>query len=231
MPRLARYSRHPMTRCTDTDDSSAILKVLAHDLPSPARALRQYKMLLDMVDGFELPEEAAKWFGRIDDSLDRMDRLHVALAELSAAARSGVRGSEPVEVWPIAEAIASDLAVTLRTTGKSPRSPATGDVLTTIFSHLLQNIVDHAGDGAQAELSIARGVVILKDNGRGIDARLQDQIFLPFRPVAPHDSPHRGMGLPLVSRLCRALGGSVVVDLPDTGGVEVRLQLPMVSDE
>jgi signal transduction histidine kinase len=220
-----------MTRCTDTDDTNAMLKILAHDLPSPARALRQYKMLLDLVEGFVIPDDAAKWFARMDDVLDRMDRIHCALAELSEASSYRVCGSDSVEVWPIAEAVASDIGVSLQTVGPSPRSLATQEVLTHIFSHLLRNIRDHAGAGTQAELCIEGAVVILKDDGTGIAPRLRDQIFLPFRPVAAHESPHRGMGLPLVARLCRALGGSVVVDLPDPGGVEVRLQLPMVSDE
>ena len=70
-------------RAQDEASSTKLIHVLAHDLRGPARALRQYLVLLKQDMGHELSETSSRYTKRMQDILDRMDERLDALLSLA----------------------------------------------------------------------------------------------------------------------------------------------------
>jgi signal transduction histidine kinase len=66
----------------------------------------------------------------------------------------------------------------------------------------------------------------VRDNGEGMDKETRDRIFTPFFTTK---GPDRGMGLGLtiVWRVARSLGGSVAAESAPGQGAEFRVRLPV----
>jgi two-component system, cell cycle sensor histidine kinase and response regulator CckA len=70
-------------------------------------------------------------------------------------------------------------------------------------------------------------VLDVGDDGEGIDRELLDHLFEPFFSTR---SDHIGMGLTVMRRVARDLGGDVEVDSEPGRGTTVRMWLPGVAD-
>ncbi len=64
------------------------------------------------------------------------------------------------------------------------------------------------------------------DNGRGIDPRYHQEIFLPGRRLADADAEGSGMGLAIVKKIVDYYGGSIYVDPTCTAGTALVVALP-----
>lgn len=100
-----------------------------------------------------------------------------------------------------------------------------------ILVNLLTNAVRHASDGGRVEVTAfpegARVVLLVTDDGPGIDPSRVDEIFDVYATAPSEESRGMGLGLPLSRRLARLLGGELVaVHRPGQGGC-FRLELPV----
>lgn len=219
-----------MLRIEDELKFDDLIYVLSHDLRSPARALGQYIDLFRALPGVSLPERGEHYLQRMQQVLKRMDALLDATLELSRSANQA--DAKPTSLpWPIARELASELGVPLRIEGPEHELRVDEDRMGHILRELLKNVRDHAGPDADASLSFVGSTLCLRDHGLGIAERHHHEIFLPFRPVPHPDTEHRGMGLALVSRHCRAAGGRIYIELPSAGGLVVCLELPLLGVE
>ena len=75
--------------------------------------------------------------------------------------------------------------------------------------------------GGQAEL-------IVRNGGERIDLETAAQLVQPFRRLHRTEGGF-GLGLSIVRSVTEAHGGRLTLSAPDTGGLEVRVQLPAVS--
>jgi signal transduction histidine kinase len=98
------------------------------------------------------------------------------------------------------------------------------DLLRTVFSNLLENAADHAGNAPVIEVSHTRdaeGVTIhVVDDGPGIDADAMETLFEP-NPDGAH-----GNGLFLVRNLVESYGGRIRVGNDGGAHFAVRLLVP-----
>lgn len=86
--------------------------------------------------------------------------------------------------------------------------------------------VSHSGSGANGKLSIC-----VSDTGMGIAEEKKELIYKPFAKVNPETSEGTGLGLALVKRLIRFLGGKVEVESQLGEGSEFRIIIPIKASE
>ena len=112
-----------------------------------------------------------------------------------------------------------------------------------IVVNLLRNAVKHGCDRQSPRVTIGTVPAVvattaesgttppgngfrIHDNGRGIEARYHQEIFLPGRRLAGADMEGSGMGLAIVKKVVDHYGGSVYVDPTCTAGTALVVALP-----
>jgi signal transduction histidine kinase len=85
-----------------------------------------------------------------------------------------------------------------------------------VVQHLLENAAKFMGDQPKPRVRIGarfgdEPVLLVQDNGIGIDPRHQDRIFGLFHKLDP-ESEGTGVGLALVKRIVEVHGGRVWVE-------------------
>jgi signal transduction histidine kinase len=94
-------------------------------------------------------------------------------------------------------------------------------LLYSVFSNLILNSKE---SGATAIIvSIKKGKdleIILKDNGKGIDPKVKDKIWLPFFTTKEKGT---GMGLAIIRKIINTLRGDIVLSHSDGGGTAFKI--------
>ena len=96
----------------------------------------------------------------------------------------------------------------------------------------VSNLISNAGKYAKFEVLIcikqsAQAIMIeVDDDGAGIAAADREIVFDPFKRLATNSQPGTGLGLALVRRICRRLGGEVSIIDSELGGACFQIQLP-----
>jgi len=107
------------------------------------------------------------------------------------------------------------------------------DALAGALRNLLDNALDHAGEGAQIAIHGAidpRGDVclVIEDDGPGIDPALLSRVFDPFFTTRERGT---GLGLAVVQAVVLEHGGSVAAGRSALGGARFELRLPVMDDD
>jgi two-component system OmpR family sensor kinase len=100
---------------------------------------------------------------------------------------------------------------------------------------LLGNLVDNAlrytpvGGRVDVELSTDEGnaLVSISDSGPGIPKSERERVFERFYRLAGSETPGSGLGLAIVKQVAVLHGGRVELDTSPTGGLLVRVFLPL----
>ena len=110
--------------------------------------------------------------------------------------------------------------------------------LATVLTHLLENALLHAfepDDHGEIRLEIQRGKQQLQikvvDNGKGIDASVQDIVFNPF-VTTRRASQSKGLGLHLCYNLVtQVLNGNIEMKTTVDKGTEFSLAIPLPPND
>ena len=101
------------------------------------------------------------------------------------------------------------------------------DLLEQVLINLVRNAVDALADAAAPRIRLAaeldaagRAVIVVADNGQGMEQHVRDNIFVPFFTTKRHGT---GVGLSLVRQIMRAHRGNVGVWSAPGEGTAVRL--------
>ena len=93
-------------------------------------------------------------------------------------------------------------------------------------SNLLDNAAKWSPPGAQVEVAVREGQVIVRDHGPGIDEDDLPYVFDRFyRAPAARKLPGSGLGLAIVKQVAEAHGGAVGAERAEGGGTLMRLRL------
>ncbi len=101
------------------------------------------------------------------------------------------------------------------------------------FAQVLWNLVQNAAQAGATQLALSSSAaahvhVDIVDNGAGIDAALNDTLFLPFATSKQRGS---GLGLALSRRMMRDAGGDLVRLPTETGaGFRITLARPLATN-
>lgn len=241
------------------DVVSGMGRMIAHELKNPLAGIKGAAQLLrddvDTTEGKALLELISSEIDRIRRLADRMESLgdrdpdvvdEVNVHSLLRQARRIVQSAEP------------RLLFTERYDPSLPHAVGDPDTLMQALLNVIKNAQEALRDTPEPEITLATkfraGVtgrvegetagrqlpieIRITDNGPGIDADVQDQIFQPF-VTSKRDG--QGLGLALVSKVAQAHNGLVEVHsrpgkttfsiLLPAPGESVRLNSPSVSKD
>ena len=168
--------------------------------------------------------------------LSEIDRLSTTTSQLLAFARSepqretNVRPAEILQqtlqlMRHVAKRDDIEIAVDVTANGQT----IVGDInaLREIYFNLIKNSIEAAGSGGKVAVTCAveedNVVTRVSDNGPGIAPEIQDRLFEPF---ATTKSDGTGLGLYIVGRHVRELGGEIHCETTGDSGTEFTLKLP-----
>ncbi|MCU0477928.1 MAG: HAMP domain-containing histidine kinase [Chloroflexi bacterium] len=220
------------------------VSMVAHELRTPLTGLGGYLDLL--VDGaIDDPGIGREFIERGRGIVERMAALVGDLLELSRIEAGSLRLEiEPISVaetceralaplGPIAAAgsirLVADLPPRIRTARADRRR------VEQIVTNLAANACKFARPGGLVEVCARvegpAAVVVVRDDGPGIERGDRERIFLPFARLEGHERiPGTGLGLPISRDLARTMGGEIrVASVPGSGAAFV-VGLPAFGD-
>jgi signal transduction histidine kinase len=206
----------------------------AHDLRGPLQPIRGYAELL-MTDE-ECAPDARAMAARIRQGVDKLSSVIDDMLELS---RAGRPPPGEAELRAAVEEVLAAHEVELRgaevkTDCPSVRVACAPGVLQQVLRNVVTNATKFRSHTRPLTLTMSGVVdgdeVVLRvvDNGVGMDEESAARAFEPhFRGRADRESPGHGLGLAIVARAVRAVGGEVaLVSAPDAG-TTITLRLPL----
>jgi signal transduction histidine kinase len=205
---------------------------IAHDIRNPVTAARSLAQQLVREPGSPFAAE----HGVILGELERVDRQVAAL--LRFARRDEFRFA-PVDLGELVGATLATLGPRLHAAGITLETRATPGVVTRADGEKLRgvlvNLVENAIDALAGVEGVRRVAVSLQgtngtatlgvtDSGPGVSAEALPHLFEPFFSLKAHGT---GLGLAIAKRTIDAHGGSIEATSPPSGGMSVRVHLPL----
>ena len=231
---------------TDEDYSAAsvsreTLAVFAHELRGALTVISGYSEMLRR--HLHDAERFAALEG-IRRAIGRADALCTEVLSGRPAGASAASPRHPVELWALAENVASEQRAA---THRTILVEAPGDVAVIgdeqALSRVLTNLIANAAAYSPAETVIqvrvssqytpalgATATVEVSDRGPGIPVEDRERVFEPFERLnRDGDAPGTGLGLAVVSGVVRDHGGRVEIRDHAGGGTTMRIELPIAS--
>ena len=205
----------------------------AHDLRSPLNPIRGYADLILEAKG--LPDEVPAMAQRIRRAVDRMARVVDDMLALSTSGRPPKGESTPaVVVGHVVEDMGAELHdITVATEVAPGRVACADSVLGQILRNLIGNAIKFRSrtrpvririESKESEDSIE---IAVEDNGVGMEAESAKHAFEPFyRGHSDRELPGHGLGLAIVDRTVRALGGTCQLQSIPDHGTRIVVRLP-----
>ena len=218
-------------------DLAQFAAVASHDLQEPLRTVAGFVELLQKEYGDRLDANAGKYIGFAVDGVKRMETL---IRDLLAYARVGTRGREPSPTDAGAslrqaldnlhgsiQAARAEIAYS-----ELPTVRADPTQLTQLFQNLLGNALKFCSQAPPKIYVDARREgdywrFSVRDNGIGIDAQFQEQIFEVFRRLHTHKQHGgTGIGLAICKKIVDRHGGRIWVESEPGQGATFHFTIP-----
>jgi len=216
-----------------TRDLEAFAGRAAHDLRSPMNPIRGYADLL--LESAGSPEDVTMMAKRIRTAVDRMARVVDDMLALSVAGRPAEGTSAPAEVVRVVvDEMSAELQGATVTTALGPEQVAcAAGLLHQILRNLLSNALKFRARDRPLAISLtSREVegmveVVVEDNGVGMDEETVEHALEPlYRGRMDREVPGHGLGLAIVDRAARALGGRCELTSELDRGTRISVRLP-----
>ncbi len=218
----------------------------SHELRNPLAAIRGYAELTRR-SGEAVPPDAAYAISRVESEAGRMSHLVedlLLLARLDAGPALDIRPTDLTELMihavSDARAAGPEHAWSLDLPDEPVTAPADRHRLYQVVANLLANARSHTPPGTQvrAGLRLDRDAAVIQvtDNGPGIPAELQPQVFERFtraevsrvRTAGAAPGGSTGLGLAIVAAVVDAHRGTVTVD-SEPGRTRFSVRLPLTD--
>ena len=205
----------------------------AHDLRSPMNPIRGYTDLILESPG--LPDDVTGMVRRIRRSVDRMSSVVDNMLALSVSGRPPVgHSSSALAVERLIEEMGAELqGVDLVTKLRAGRVACTEEVLAQILRNLIGNAIKFRAHSRPLRITIeTRDVgpmveIAIDDNGLGMDPESARHAFEPFyRGPIDRELPGHGLGLAIVDRTTRSLGGTCELSSVLDHSTRIVVRLP-----
>jgi signal transduction histidine kinase len=202
----------------------AFVFMVAHDLRAPLRAMQGFSTLLIEDAGIALSDGAKDYAKRIVKASQFMDDL---LCDLLAFSRISQQQIElfPVSLEEVVEGVISNLQKTLEDTKAQVTLPKQWPVvlghkpiLRQVLFNLVSNALKFSAPDRPPQLVLRTEEQVdfirvwVEDNGIGIPAEYQTQIFHPFTRLNGVHYEGTGIGLSIVKKGVERMGGRVGVE-------------------
>jgi signal transduction histidine kinase len=206
------------------DELDAFAHTVAHDLRNPLTVVNSYSILLN--EDFETltADERSQCVTQILNYTKKMDNIISELLVLAS-----VHGMDEVPLRPLDMMIVVHEALshlfplqeehqaTITQPERWPASIGHAPWIEEVWKSYISNAIKYGGDPPLIELGAtpqANGTVRfwVRDNGQGLTAEQQSQLFAEFTQLHGVHARGYGLGLSVVRRMVERLGGSVGVE-------------------
>src|ERR1700761_5025432 len=205
----------------------------SHDLQEPLRAVSAYAQLLQRK--YAEDAEASELTGFIIHGAQRVTSLLQALLAYSRAGNSPQRTTVGLNV--IIQSVLFKLNDRIRQSGANiacgnlPEVLADQVQLGQVFQQLLANAITYGfAEPPTIEITGEEGdegyTISVWNNGKGIEPRFQELIFLPFKRLHGKEVPGAGLGLAVCRKILAAHGGRIWVESDGEKGVAFKFTIP-----
>ncbi len=209
---------------TARDELEAFAYSVSHDLHAPLRAISGFAEIIARRHRTDLNEEGQHYFENIVQASYNMDRLIKDLLSYSRLGRSAIH-HDSVSLDAVLKQVTDNLAGRLHEIDgqlilpdRLPTILGDPTLLNQIFTNLFENAVTYRKPDVPMRVTVScedRGnhvIVGVTDNGIGIPSEYREKIFDPFRRLhGQEEHPGTGIGLAIVNKSAKMLGGSVWV--------------------
>jgi signal transduction histidine kinase len=206
----------------------------SHELRTPLAIMRT-EVDVTLADPGAPAEELRAMGEAVRETIDRCERLIDGLLFLARSEAAAGR-EEPLDMASLAADCITDLharAVQAGVRVRDALAPAwtrgQPDLIERMIANLLENGIRHNVPGGWLDVRswvrAERACLVVANGGRVIDPAEAMSLTEPFRRLA-RDGGGFGLGLSIVRSVAEAHGGSVVVRAPESGGLEVTVELP-----
>ncbi|WP_431064600.1 PAS domain S-box protein [Methylotuvimicrobium sp.] len=215
---------------------------VSHDLRAPLRAINGFAQILARRHSNALNDEGRHYLDNVIEAGNRMSQLIEDLLEYSRTGRRAIQMS-PIDLSPLLKQLSATFAERMTATQASleiiePLASPIGDVtlIGQILSNLLDNALIYRKPDIPPKITISsrnnngRAIIQVTDNGIGIEPEYYDKIFQVFQRLHSEDEyPGTGIGLAIVAKSARMMGGSVEVESTPGNGSTFSVRLPVAN--
>ncbi len=214
------------------EQQQQLVQDAGHELRTPLTSLRTNVETLQRYES--LPEETRR---SILNDLEAETRELGALVDELVQLATDTYDDEPEQLVALDQLVERATERVRRRTGR--------EILTNIsscsvigrprdlaraVSNLLENAAKFSDAPAPIEITLAAGVVTVRDHGPGVPLADRAHIFERFyRSAGARALPGSGLGLAIVEQTAVSHGGSIRVEDADGGGAAFVLSLPTVA--
>jgi signal transduction histidine kinase len=223
------------------DELDAFAHTVAHDLKNPIAVLTGRASLLRLMWGKADDAKLLEQVSAIEENAARLNNIVDELLILAGVGRQTVQ-PKPVEMDAVVqEALGRVENLVQQTKAQVDRPSAWPTALghapwiAEIWANYLSNAIKYGGSPPSVRLG---GDVVLErkcvrfwvqDNGPGLTAEQQAQLFKQFSRVTETRAKGHGLGLSIVRRITEKLGGSAGVESQPGMGSRFWFELPAAS--
>jgi two-component system OmpR family sensor kinase len=206
----------------------------SHELRTPVFSLGGFVELLE--DDELDPETRRRFLDQVRDQVQRLGRLSVNLLDLSKLEAGSLElRPEEVDLGELTRSVSGEfepklaqhdsrLELRLPTRIEAQCDPVR---VAQIVRILIDNALTHTPSGTQIVVTASRDdgrvVMAVRDDGEGIDLRVQQRIFEPF--YTADDAQGSGLGLAIASELADRMAGKLSV-ASASGATTFTLDIP-----
>ncbi|WEL22652.1 PAS domain-containing sensor histidine kinase [Halorhabdus sp. BNX81] len=211
--------------------------IASHDLQEPLRMVSSYVDLLEREYGDQFDDEAEEYMEFAVNGAKRMKRMINSLLEYSRVHTQAEEFDE-VDAAEVFESARQDLELLIAdhsaeiTVGDLPTVSADRDQLGQVFQNLVKNAVEHAEKDGTPRIDVTATdrpdayEFAVSDNGPGIPADEQDDVFEIFRQGANAEAGNTGIGLAITRRIVQRHGGEIWIESEQGEGAAFKFTIP-----
>ncbi len=193
----------------------------SHDLQEPLRTIKSYAELFLRRYGHSLDSDGQIHLSFIAGAAQRMSALIRDLLTYAQVLRQQPPETGPVDCAAVLAIVLRQCDLLIRESGAQVRVDRLPIVLgresqlVQIFQNLITNAIKYRRPEVPPEIAVtasdegAEWVFCVHDNGSGIAAEYQSQVFVMFRRLHAQAQTGSGLGLALCQRIVQANGGKI----------------------
>jgi light-regulated signal transduction histidine kinase (bacteriophytochrome) len=222
------------------EDLQQFAYAASHDLQEPLRIIAGFSQLLSRRYSGKIDKDADEFIHFIVDGAERMQALIEDLLEYSRVhTRAGAMA--PVDLREVLKYSMDNLKMSIEESGAAvhvgelPIVTADKRQLTQLFQNLLHNAIKFKAQEppeitVSSQLRGGEWLVVVRDNGLGVDAEYAERIFEVFKRLHSRgEYPGTGVGLAICKRIVERHKGRIWVEPAPGGGSSFCFTLPVAA--
>jgi PAS domain S-box-containing protein len=223
-------------------DLESFVYSVSHDLRAPLRAVTGFAQILVNRHFDCLNEEGRHYLENVLQAGNHMSELIDDLLQYSRTGQGSLQ-MRPIELAPIIQGLAVTFQERMESSGakliiEEPLASPIGDatLIGQQFTNLIDNALTYSNPESAPFIHIASKrmdnhvLITFEDNGIGIAPEYHEKIFQVFQRLHSQDEyPGTGVGLAIVAKAARMMGGEVEVESSLGTGSRFTITLPVAE--